>query len=136
MPAIANLVGADWGALGVTPVTHTMLPDKIDSDGVSYYVEAGATPLGNYKASISKRITADNGRIKLIFKLSIPVVATETINGVNYPKLIRTAFAELTLTADSASTIQERGDILQLLRDSCTASDAPWISWVNNQSIY
>lgn len=135
MPAFANIGGTDYGAHGATPVTHTFIPNNIQ-DNVATYVEAGATPLNDLKVSISKRITTENGRIKYVYKLSIPVTATETINGVSSPKLLRTAYAELTLTADASSSVQEREDLLALVKNTHESTDQPWIVWTTNTSVF
>jgi hypothetical protein len=136
MPAFANIAATDYGAHGVTPVTNTFVPSSIDSNGVATYVVAGATSLDDRKLTLSKRIVPDSGRIKMTLKVQVPVTATETINGVSNPKLLRTAFAELTLTADAASTLQEREDIIQLLRTCCESTDQPWAVWTLNGNVY
>lgn len=136
MPAFANIVGTDYGAHGATPVTHTFIPNELGSDGVATYVEAGATPLDDLKVTVSKRTVKESGRIKFILKLQWPITATETINGVAYPKLIRTGFAELTLTADAASTLQERENLAILMRTIMDTTDQPYIVWTTNSAVY
>lgn len=136
MPAFASIAGSDYGAHGATPVVHTYLPSGIDGNGVATYVEAGATSLDDLKVTLSKRVTSENGRLKMTLKLQWPITATETINGVASPKLLRTAYAELTLTADAASTVQERENILQALRTICEPADQPFIVWQTNGSVY
>lgn len=137
MPAFANIVTSDWGALGATPVTHTLVPNRIDAQGVAHYVEAGATSLGDLKATVSLRRTADNGKIKFNLRIAQPVVANETINGVVSPKLLRTAYADLTFTADSSSSAQERGDILRLLGNAIDTLDTQTFTvWKDNLGVY
>jgi hypothetical protein len=137
MPAFASLAGNDYGAHGATPVAHTLVPNLIDQNGVAHFVEAGATPLDDIKASVSRRITAENGKIKFSYRISWPITATETINGVSYPKVIRTAYAELNLTADAGSTVQERENIIQLLRNTTDSADTnTWTVWNSNLGIY
>jgi len=135
MPAFANVVGIDYGNHGGTLVTHTFIPQQV-VDGVATYVEAGATPLDDLKLTASRRITAENGRIKVTVKLSWPITATETINGVASPKLLRTAYGEMTVTADSSSTLQERENIITLLRDLTGVADQPCIVFTANQAVY
>jgi hypothetical protein len=136
MPAIAAFNGNDYGAHGVTPVLRTFTPNNIDQNGVANYVEAGATPLDDLKASLSRKITADNGRIKLTYKIAWPITATETINGVASPKLLRTAYANLEITCDAASTIQERENIIEVLRNTISSTKPAFISLQTNSSVY
>lgn len=136
MPAFANILSYDFGAHGVTPVAHTFVPNNITGDGVAAYVEAGATPLDDVKVSVWKRITPENGRIKMTYKIARPITATQTINGVASPLLLRTAYAELTVTAEASSTVQEREDILALVKNSLDATDQPWVVFTTNSNPY
>lgn len=136
MPAFANVVANDYGNHGSTIVTHTFVPNQIDTSGVAFYVEAGASSLDDKKVSCQWRKTADNGRIKVTIKLTLPVTATETINGVASPKLLRTAIAELTLSADASSSVQEREDLLVLMRNIATVNVQPGIVFVTNSPVY
>jgi hypothetical protein len=136
MPALASFTSSDWGALGVTPVTHTFLPLQTFADGTVAYSEAGATPLDDLKATIWKRTTSENGRIKMTVKIERPVTATQTINGVSSPTVLRKAYAELTVTAESSSTPQERGDILALICGALQATDPGFVIFKDNSFLY
>lgn len=110
MSARGNIVINDRAA---TPVAHTYSPDGDDKNGVHLYSEKGSVPAGNPKLSISLRRSGD--RYKGSVRLSIPVVQTQTINGVSTPVVVRTAYVEFNSNFDQLSSTQERNDAVGLL---------------------
>lgn len=116
MPQLQPLVLKDRAS---TPVNHTFAPVNI-VDGVGTVAESTGVPQGESVYTISLRKTAQ-GRRKVTLKLSVPISVTETINGVAYPKVVRTAYAEATFSFDPASTLQERKDIVGMFADSMAA---------------
>lgn len=117
MAARGNLVINDRAA---TPVAHTYTPDGDDANGVHVYSEKTSVPAGNPRYTASLRTS--NGKFRPTVKLSIPVVQTQTINGVASPVVVRTAYAEVNFTFDSLSSEQERADCVGLLVNSLAAS--------------
>jgi hypothetical protein len=109
MPAIQDLVLTDRAG---TPVDHTFTPHGIPN-GVAVVVKTDGTPVGDWKFTVGTRKSAQRRRISL--RLSVPVVATETINGVNSPKVVRTAYANVDFNFDVNSTTQERDDLVGML---------------------
>lgn len=114
MPNLQNLVLKDRAA---TPVNHTFTPRGISADGTASVAESTGVPIGNSTYSISIRTTPD-GRYKVTAKLAVPVVQTQTINGVSTPVVVRVARATLTMDYDKSSSTQERKDIVGMLADS------------------
>lgn len=135
MPAFANTVGNDYGAHGATPVTHTLVPNKLEN-GIATYVEAGATPLDDIRLTVQHRRTSQDNRIKVTCKLYWPITATETINGVSSPVVVRTGYGEITWTADAGSSLQERENLVQLLRDATAIADQPGVVFCTNSPVY
>jgi len=120
MPKLAPVVLKDYAAK-----EHTFSPRGI-SGGVATLVESNGVPIADKELSISKTKTT-TGRSKVLAKLKVPVVQDATVNGVTRPTVVRTAYAELTLTFDNTSSIIERGDMrayLQNLMASFFAADA------------
>lgn len=117
MAARGNLVINDRAA---TPVAHTYTPDGDDANGVHVYSEKTSVPVGNPRYTASLRTS--NGKFRPTVKLSIPVVQTQTINGVASPVVVRTAYAEVSFTFDGLSSEQERADCVGLLVNSLAAS--------------
>ena len=117
MSARTNLVINDRAT---TPVAHTYTPDGDDSNGVHVFSEKTSVPAGNPRYSIS--LARKNGKYKATIKLSVPVVATQTINGVSSPAILRTSYLELSTSFDEYSTTQERADAVGLLANSLAAS--------------
>jgi len=109
MPAITNLILTDRAT---TPVNHTFTPNGIPN-GVATLVESDGVKVGDSKFTISRRKSADRRKVHL--RLVIPVVATETINGIDSPKVVRTAYANIDFNFDVRSTRQERDDMVGML---------------------
>jgi len=98
-----------------TPVSHTFNPRDI-TGGIGTVIESAGVPIGNNRLSVGLSQVAASGRYKATVKLAMPVVQTQTINGVDTPVVVRTAYADLQFTYESASSTQERDDIVALLR--------------------
>lgn len=116
MPQLANLVLTDRAA---TPVAHTFVPKDM-SGGVATVVESTGVPVGDKRYSISTRRA--NGRTKARIVFAVPVVQTETINGISKPKVVREAIVDATFTFSSESTEFERNEIVGMFADSLAAS--------------
>lgn len=110
MPQLQSVVLTDRTT--PTPVNLTFVPRDI-ADGVGSVVNANGTPIGEKRMSVSmkKRNARYHGEVRLV----LPVVATETINGVSKPVVVRTAYVTLTATFDEKSTEQERTDAIGLM---------------------
>lgn len=110
MPQLQSIVLTDRAT---TPVNHTFNPREIDSNGVAAVVETSGVPIGENRLTVSmkKRSSRFAGQLRL----SLPVVATETINGVSNPVVIRTAHVTCSFDFDEKSTLQERKDLVGML---------------------
>jgi hypothetical protein len=111
MPQLQNLVLTD--RTPVTPVNLTFVPRDVDTTGVGTVVNNAGTPIGEKRCTVSMK--KRNNRYQGEVRLTLPVVATETINGVSAPKVVRTAYVNLSVTWDEKSTQQERTDAIGLL---------------------
>jgi hypothetical protein len=111
MPQLQSVVLTD--RTPVTPVDLTFVPRDIDAKGVGTVIKAAGTPIGEKRLTVSMK--KSGARYQGEVRLALPVVATETINGVDRPVVIRTAFVTLTATFDEKSTEQERTDAVGLM---------------------
>jgi hypothetical protein len=111
MPALQSVVLTD--RTPVTPVNITFVPRGKDPKGVGEVVASLGTPIGEKRCTVSmtKRGTRFVGQVRLV----LPVVVTETINGVSSPVVVRTAYANLEVSFDEKSTEQERTDAVGLM---------------------
>lgn len=105
MPAIANLVLTDRAA---TPVNHTFTPREAAS-GKGVLVSNTGVSVGEKRVTLATTRSA-SGKTKITTRLIFPVVATETINGVAMPKVVRSSYANIEFVFDPTSTEQERKD--------------------------
>lgn len=117
MPQLQTLVLTD--RTPTTAVDHTFQPRDIKS-GVGSVVESSGVPIGDKRFTISLRQV--NNRYRAQMQLAVPVLQTQTINGVSTPVVVRTAYADLTFTFDNASTEQERDDIVGMLASALSES--------------
>jgi hypothetical protein len=129
MSARANLVINDRAA---TPVAHTYSPDGDDTNGVHVFSEKTSVPAGNPRFTASLR--RSNGKYRANLKIQIPVVQTQTLNGVSSPVIVRTAFVEVSTTFDELSSQQERADAIGLMVNSLAASQTQINDMVVNLS--
>lgn len=113
MAARGNLVLKDRAS---PVVNHTYSPDGDDVNNVHVYSEKTGVPAGNPQFTISLRKSA--GRYRPTAKLKLPVVQTQTINGVSSPVVVRTAYVEVNFTFEETSTQQERMDAVGLIVES------------------
>jgi len=112
MPALQNLSIVDRES---TPVTHTFTPRDV-KDGTGLVVRSTGVPASDEKFALSMRKSGSKFKGKI--NLAVPVVQTETINGVSRPVTVRTAYATLEFIFDEMSTTQERTNLVGMLADS------------------
>lgn len=122
MPQLTNLVLTDRAA---TPVARTFTPRSLEG-GVGILVNNSGVPIGESRFGISVRRTT-NGRYIVRETLTVPVLVTETINGVANPKVARTAYVTCEFSFDGASTEQERKDVVGMFQSSLDAA-----KWTND----
>lgn len=104
-----------------TPVDHTFVPNGFSADNsVAFFKNGGTYKIEDEKYSISWRESAQNRKVRC--KLEVPVVVEETINGVTVPKVVRTAYGEVTFTFAHTSSEQERDNVVGLLAASLASS--------------
>jgi hypothetical protein len=118
MPSMANVVLTDRAG---TPVNHTFTPQGSEGDGGGRYAKASASSLGDYVFKVVPRRTP-TGRRKIDLDLSLPVLVTETINGVSSYAVARTSRASATFDFPADATLQERKDIVGMLYTALAAA--------------
>lgn len=118
MPQLQNLVLTDRTT--PTPVDITFTPREVDANGVGVVVKTSGVPIGEKRATVSMKPRGT--RYQGQFRLSLPVVATETINGVESPVILRTAHATLSVDFDQKSTEQERNDLIGMVASALATS--------------
>lgn len=115
---MANVVLTDRAG---TPVNHTFTPQGSEGDGGGRYAKAASSSIGDYVFKINPRRTP-SGRRKIDLDLSLPVLVTETVNGVNSYVVARTSRASVTFDFPPDSTLQERKDIVGMMYTALAAS--------------
>lgn len=114
MPNLQNVVLTDRAA---TPVAHTFTPGEL-TNGVAVVKkpDASGLPVTESRYSISRRATKD--RYKVTVKFYVPVVQTETINGVGRPVIVRESYAEATFNFPKTSSEAERNNVTGMFASS------------------
>lgn len=131
MPVYSTLVLKDGEA---TPVNHTFNPAGIDSNGVATLLESSGVIGGASKYSLLAR---KGSRLKGTAKLVVPVVQTQTINGVSTPVVVRVSYVDYQVSHDILSTEQERKNVQAMFRDSLDPAKAlPYGVLVNFEGVW
>lgn len=134
MAARANLVVKDRTT--PTPADRTFSPDGDDPNRVHVFSEKTGIPAGN--ARYTAQLRRSKGKFRPTLRLAVPVVQTQTINGVSNSVIVRTAYIELSATFDETSTPQERADAVGMMANSLAATGQTMINdlLVNLSDIY
>ncbi|DAD50963.1 coat protein [ssRNA phage SRR6255746_4] len=117
MPALQSISINDRAT--PTPVAHVFQPRDVQN-GTGLVVSNSGVPVGEEKLTVSMRKSASKFRGKLT--LTVPVVQTETVNGISIPVAVRTAYATLDVTFDETSSTQERTNLIGMLADALGTS--------------
>lgn len=118
MPNLTTITVNDREA---TPVAHPFAPHS-EKDGIAVFHESGSSLVGNKSLTISTRDTGSNVKVRV--KFDLPVVQTETINGITADKVVRRSVADLVLTFPRSGTLQERKNLVGMLQNLLDAGQA------------
>lgn len=122
MPALQSLVITDRQT---TPVNFTLLPAKVENGvGTVALADSSGALVTERRVSIGQRRSGD--RIRTTLKLRVPVIVTETINGVAEPKVAREAFVDVTFNFSSSHSEAERNDVVGMFQ-SAFATNKPLV---------
>jgi hypothetical protein len=111
MPSPTTITVNDRAA---TPVAFDFDPAQ-RRDGVQYFVNSDGVKIADKTISISQRQLANKYKPRVV--VAIPVVQSETINGVVSPKVVRTGYFTGEFSFDKSSTEQERKDLVGFVYD-------------------
>lgn len=114
-----QLIAVSLNDRETTPVAHAFTPFDISS-GVGYLVRSTGVPVGDEILTISSRKSGARRKNKLV--LTVPVVQTQTINGISTPLVVRKAYAEVNFNFDETSTEQERKNLVGMTANALAAS--------------
>lgn len=117
MSARTNIVINDRAA---TPVAHTFTPDGSDANGVHVFTEKTGVPASDPRFTAGLR--QSNGKYRVTLRLNIPIVQTQTVNGISNPIVVRSSIIEVGAVFDSLSTEQERKDAVGLMANALAAN--------------
>lgn len=87
----------------------TFTPSEI-RDNVAHLVNNTGVPIGSPRLGASLRYNGN--RYKAMLTLSVPVVQTETINGVAKPKVVRSNYATIEFNFSNESSEAERDNVV------------------------
>lgn len=112
-----------------TPVDHVFTPRDV-TNNVGTVVESTGTPIGDRQIRVGLTKTPSR-KFKVKLDLALPVVQTQTVNGVSSPTVVRVTYVNVVFTFDETSTEQERKDAVGLLQNSL----APGVTLINDTVI-
>jgi hypothetical protein len=133
MPELTTLVLTDRA---LAPVDHTFSRSGgADTNGAYTMRESADVPANSSNVRLSHRRTS-NGNFITQMNAEFPVVATETVNGVDNSKLLRTAFCQMKFTFSKDSTSQERKDVIGMIQSALDATDPLSLAAVQTEGFY
>lgn len=131
MPDIDTIVVPDAAA---TPVNHTFTKVKVNGDS-AYFVEQSSTSALGYWTLVMTQRAPLAGQTEKLYRskmsLAIPVVSSETINGIARPRLEYTLRTNVEHIVPAESTLQNRKDQRKLAVG--IQNDTSFVSMVESQ---
>ena len=123
---------ADKSLNDEVPVAHVFSAAGV-VNGIATWFEKATNPLvsGWYRMTLSSRIPT-NGKdpMRFQYKLVVPTIVTETINGVAYQKVARSVTVNVDVIAAADSTATERGAAIRYLALDATSLSAGYLGSV------
>lgn len=116
MPQLQSIVLTDRAG---TPVNFTFVPRDV-SQGIGLVVNNGGVPIGEKKLRVS--LLEKQGKMRGEVRLDLPVVATETINGVSSPKVVRAISISMVMISEKTATETERNDAVGMFLSALGAT--------------
>lgn len=131
MPDISTIVVPD---AATTPVNHTFNKVKVNGDTAYFIEQSNASALGYWPLTLTNRAPLAGQTEKLYrskMSLAIPVVVSETINGIGRPILEYTSRYNVESIVPAAATLQNRKDLRKIAVG--LQNDASWLAMVESQ---
>lgn len=131
MPDISTIVVPDAAA---TPVNHTFTLQKVNGDTAYFLEQSSASALGYWPLTLTNRSPLA-GQLEKLYRsklaFAMPVVVTETINGIGRPRLEYTLRYNVEAVVPAEAVLQNRKDLRKLAVG--IQNDAAWIAMVETQ---
>lgn len=121
MPAVTSFVLKDNAA---TPVNHTFLPNGKSDAGVFRFTEYGSVPIGRNWASLTFVEKNQGQYIDTELRVGMPLVRTQTVNGVSTPIVVATNTVSLRYHMSRLSDETERANLIAMTRSSQATDQA------------
>lgn len=119
MPTLQPVVLTDRQA---TPVNYTLNPKSGPAGGPATVAVADATGAVITEKRLSISTKRSPGRTRVTLRLSIPVIVTETVNGVSTPVVARTGLVDCTFVTTDQHTVAEKNDLVGMFASALGAS--------------
>lgn len=105
-----------------TPVAHVFLPTQSPTPDTFVAKRGTGVPIADEIVTISNRVSGTKRKVR--FLLVLPIVQTETINGISTPKVVRRSIAEVNLTFEDSSSTQERKNLVGMTYNALASTQA------------
>jgi hypothetical protein len=97
--------------------SHDFIPVSKEAGITTFEEKSSTSSKGFWPLTVSLAENATSGVSRFLMRIKVPVVQTETINGVDNPKVVRMAMAEVRLSYDSGSSLAERQDLNAIVQN-------------------
>lgn len=118
-----------------TPVNHTFSPVKVDGDTAVLMEKSNTSSLGYWTLSLTERAPLA-GQTEKVYRtklsLAMPIVYSETINGVTRPTLGYTLRANVEFISPADAVLQNRKDIRKIIVG--ILNDASFVDMIESQN--
>lgn len=91
--------------------SHDFIPHSRENGVTRFEEKSASSALGYYPMRVSLKENGDGSVDRFMLDLSMPVVSTQTVNGVDSPTVVRTLRAKVEFTLPTGSTLSERQDL-------------------------
>lgn len=108
-----------------TPVSYTFAPKGPTADGQGFiFRESGKSPLTAKVATIKSRENTDTKNRYVRISLTVPVVVTETINGVSVDTVQNVSLCDANFRFDMGTSLQHRKNVIGMFANMLAAEIA------------
>lgn len=119
MPSIQNLILTDRQG---TPVNYTLVPSGSPGPGVGVVALADASGAAVTERRLSVGLRKSGDRVRTTIKYQVPIIATEVVNGISTPKVLRVGYVDINFNFHNTHSEAERNNLVGEIASALASS--------------